>query len=257
MATIQRPTKEGSVRTYQEKVGLGFVDILASEMDADLDTIYAAWNGGVDSVTLKDGAVTTPKLAAAPNGVATGNLNDLAVTTAKLADAAVTTAKLAAAPNGVAPGNINNAAVTAAKLGVGATIRGINSKAIPLAFQSAASAWTAITTLALTCSGGWVLLVAAGGFIGAVLADSNTYTFGLGFGVDTATPLVATGASYDVRSPTVAGNTMRIALPPPIAWVQPTAGSHTFYLSCAVSSTSIFLATHAVNAGSFYAVEFC
>jgi Chaperone of endosialidase len=73
MATIQRPTKEGSVRTYQEKVGLGFVDILASEMDADLDTIYAAWNGGVDSVTLKDLAVTTPKIV------------DGAVTYAKLA----------------------------------------------------------------------------------------------------------------------------------------------------------------------------
>jgi hypothetical protein len=64
MATIQRPTKEGSVRTYQEKVGLGFVDILASEMDADLDTIYAAWNGGVDNVTLKDGAVTSAKIVA-------------------------------------------------------------------------------------------------------------------------------------------------------------------------------------------------
>jgi hypothetical protein len=62
MATIQRPTKEGSVRTYQEKIGLGYVDILASEMDADLDTIYAAWNGGVDSVTLKDNAVTTAKI---------------------------------------------------------------------------------------------------------------------------------------------------------------------------------------------------
>lgn len=45
MAT-QRPLKEGSVRTYQEKVGLGFSDILASEMDADLDTIYDAWNAG-------------------------------------------------------------------------------------------------------------------------------------------------------------------------------------------------------------------
>lgn len=63
MATIQRPTKEGSVRTYQEKVGLGFVDILASEMDADLDTIYAAWNGGVDNVTLKDGAVSDAKIS--------------------------------------------------------------------------------------------------------------------------------------------------------------------------------------------------
>jgi hypothetical protein len=42
---LQRPLKEGSVRTYQEKVGLGFTDILASEVDADCDTIYAAWNG--------------------------------------------------------------------------------------------------------------------------------------------------------------------------------------------------------------------
>ncbi len=100
MAT-QRPLKEGSVRTYQEKVALGFPDILASEVDADLDTIYAAWNGAlpanaVDTTQLADGAVTTPKLAAAPNGVATGSLNDLAVTTAKLNNLAVTTAKLAA-----------------------------------------------------------------------------------------------------------------------------------------------------------------
>src|SRR4029453_1459840 len=64
MATIQRPTKEGSVRTYQEKMALGFVDILASEMDADLDTIYAAWNGGADTINIKDGAVTYAKLAA-------------------------------------------------------------------------------------------------------------------------------------------------------------------------------------------------
>jgi hypothetical protein len=63
MATIQRPTKEGSVRTYQAKVGLGYVDILASEMDADLDTIYAAWNGGTDTINIKDGSITYAKLA--------------------------------------------------------------------------------------------------------------------------------------------------------------------------------------------------
>src|SRR5262245_22445247 len=65
MATIQRPVKEGSGpnRTYQEKVGLGFVDILASEMDGDIDTIYAAWNGGASTINIKDGAVTLAKLA--------------------------------------------------------------------------------------------------------------------------------------------------------------------------------------------------
>jgi hypothetical protein len=64
MATLERPLKEGSVRTYQEKVALGFADILASEADADLDTIYAAWNGGADTVNIADGAVTSAKLAA-------------------------------------------------------------------------------------------------------------------------------------------------------------------------------------------------
>jgi hypothetical protein len=78
-----RPLKEGSVTTYQQKVALGFPDILASEMDADLDTIYAAWNGGVNTANLVDGSVTTPKLANAPNGVTTAKLNDGAVTWAK------------------------------------------------------------------------------------------------------------------------------------------------------------------------------
>src|SRR5262249_25448192 len=44
---LQRPLKEGNVRTYQEKVALNFLDILASEADADHDTMYAAWNGAL------------------------------------------------------------------------------------------------------------------------------------------------------------------------------------------------------------------
>ncbi len=60
---VTRPLKEGSVTTYQQKVALGFPDILASEMDADLDTIYAAWNGNVGTANLIDGSVTFAKLA--------------------------------------------------------------------------------------------------------------------------------------------------------------------------------------------------
>jgi hypothetical protein len=59
---VTRPLKEGSVTTYQQKVAAGFPDILASEMDADLDTIYAAWNGGVATANLIDGSVTTAKI---------------------------------------------------------------------------------------------------------------------------------------------------------------------------------------------------
>jgi hypothetical protein len=97
MATLERPLKEGNVRTYQAKVALGFLDILASEVDADCDTIYAAWNGGLpaDSVgttQLISGAVTQPKLAT--NAVGTAQLIDAQVTQAKLANNAVGTAQL-------------------------------------------------------------------------------------------------------------------------------------------------------------------
>jgi hypothetical protein len=60
---VTRPLKEGSVTTYQQKVAAGFPDILASEADADLDTIYAAWNGGVATANLIDASVTYAKLA--------------------------------------------------------------------------------------------------------------------------------------------------------------------------------------------------
>jgi hypothetical protein len=98
---VTRPLKEGSVTTYQQKVALGFPDILASEMDADLDTIYAAWNGNVGTANLVDGSVTTAKLAndavtsakILDGTIATGDLADLSVTTAKIANNAVTIPK--------------------------------------------------------------------------------------------------------------------------------------------------------------------
>jgi len=94
MAIISRPTKEGGAATYQGKVAAGYTLILASEVDADIDTIYSAFNGGVDTPNLVNGAVTGPKLgpgavsttnlATAPNGVGNTNINDGAVSEAKL-----------------------------------------------------------------------------------------------------------------------------------------------------------------------------
>jgi hypothetical protein len=66
MATIQRPVKTYGNRTYVAEVAAAPSNedpILASEVDGDLDTIYAAWNAGADTVNIKDGSVTYAKLA--------------------------------------------------------------------------------------------------------------------------------------------------------------------------------------------------
>lgn len=92
MAQIPRPPKQGNVTTYVQKVAAGFPRILAGEMDADLDTIYGAWNAGADTANIADGAITSAKLAA--DSVGPRELQDAAVQTAQLAAAAVTTPKL-------------------------------------------------------------------------------------------------------------------------------------------------------------------
>jgi len=102
MAKIPRPPKQGNTTSYVAKVAAGYTKILAGEVDADFDTIYNAWNTGTDTANLKDGSVTSAKLAAdavgprelADGAVFTNHLQDLAVTTPKLADGAVTTVKV-------------------------------------------------------------------------------------------------------------------------------------------------------------------
>lgn len=92
MAVIQRPAKEGNATTYQGKVAAGYTKILASEVDADIDTIYAAWNAGVDTVNIKAGAVTAACLA--PNAVTGSALAPGSITNAALAAGSVNSSNI-------------------------------------------------------------------------------------------------------------------------------------------------------------------
>ena len=74
MPILSRPAKQGGATTYQEKVAQGYKTILASEADADLNTIYDAWNTGVDAVNIQPGAITADKLA--PNQIGPRELAD-------------------------------------------------------------------------------------------------------------------------------------------------------------------------------------
>lgn len=120
MALISRSTKSAS--------GTGDFSsgpILASEMNADLNTITDAINGGLDEANLADNAVTAAKLQTssvtsakiADAAVTTPKITDGAVTTEKLPDAAVTSAKLA---SGAAVGNIDTGTITNGMLASGA-----------------------------------------------------------------------------------------------------------------------------------------
>src|SRR5215469_4292539 len=92
MATIQRPTKQGNATTYQGKVAAGYTTILASEMDADLDLMYSAWNQGVDGSNIQPGVITGNMLA--PGAVGTRELQDGGVQTIDIGDGQVTNAKI-------------------------------------------------------------------------------------------------------------------------------------------------------------------
>jgi hypothetical protein len=214
MATIQRPVKEGSVRTYQQKVGLGFVDILASEMDADLDTIYAAWNGGADTINLIDGSVTTPKLASAPNGVSTTKLNDLAVTLAKLA--------------------------------VGASIRQLISGGIPVAFYTSSTTPVDVVAPSITSQGGCIVLIASGGW--GAKNPANTDQFAEFIVMRDSTTILAWRYPMNAGSTTLA----TFPLPPIIALDQPVAGLHTYHFQVDVSATGCSFFTGPANRSGYY-----
>src|SRR5215467_2738088 len=59
---LSRPIKRGNVRTFDDEYNRGFTDIWASEVDAEFDNLYGAWNNELNAsrVTISPSPPTGP-----------------------------------------------------------------------------------------------------------------------------------------------------------------------------------------------------
>jgi hypothetical protein len=235
---LQRPLKEGSVRTYQEKVGLGLTDILASEADADFDTIYGAWNGALGGDLT--GALPNPELAA---GVVRGTPS-AGGATREIAKASIWGGD-----------DLINASVTLAKLAAGAAIRQVIVQTVPSNFATNASTSTDFLTLSITTAGGLVVLLATGAWYGNYTADGLLHRFTLAVGRDQTAPGFW-AIDCDITMAVVAGGlALRTPLPTFVVVDQPAPGPHVYHFSALSTDTAAYFVTATNNPGRIWALE--
>jgi len=127
MANIQRNIKTFGTRTFAAEVAAApgnKVPILSAEVDADFDTVFQAWNGGVGLGDIADGSVGTNQIA---NGAVTNaKLGADAVTSDKIKDGEVKEADLAT--DAVTTVKIKDLNVTKAKLEIGASLWSVGAQ---------------------------------------------------------------------------------------------------------------------------------
>ena len=239
MSTIERPTKTYGTRKFVSEVAAApgnYAPILSAEVDADIDTIFNAWNLGVDTVNVKDNSVSTAKL------------QDLAVTTTKLADGSVTSAKIQ--DNSISTNDLANGSVTVAKIQVGQTAYQTRAQAVPAgAFVNSPSGYvTFVSFPALVMRGGLVMLFGNIGWrINMSIGNYNVVLVWLRSGT------IVQAVQYNIGC----NSSCQVPLPVPQIFDWPGAGTFTYVLQVAIGgSPGCQVITDASFPGYVHLIEF-
>jgi hypothetical protein len=79
MGTILRPLKAGGNRRYTDEVAAGHTDIIDTEIDGDLDTVYTLVNGNLEDANIKAGAgIVRSKLSLGTDWIVNADVNSAA-----------------------------------------------------------------------------------------------------------------------------------------------------------------------------------
>lgn len=225
MGTISRTTKAGS-GTGDFAAG---TTIVASEANADLNTLYNEINGALDANNL------------AANAVGTSEIQNSAVTTAKIADSNVTTAKIA------------DANVTRAKLATNARSQAASTAATPsLAFNTTE---TTLASTSITTTGGRVLSFPSFTlYANIIAATAGTVTVVITIRCYRDSTLLFT-YQRTVGNVNPTYGIPGVPIPLSVFSDAPAAGTYTYSVSAQGSSGSATLFTESTAPGALLCVE--
>ena len=219
MALIARPLKT----TGQTNYASGSTTILATEVDADLNTIYGDYSGNVTNSNIAPAA---------------------AIATSKIAqDAGIVAAHLAAS------------AVTTAKIAQNATMVNFQSVVVP-SFSGITTTETQLFTLpAFTprnAASRIVFFGAIGYYLETASVSGTAVILRLRRGVGGTT---VQRVDYEVQSPSTSVH--RHVFPAPV-WLDttPTVASTVYEITAQVNTVGVFSSVSTASRGTFYAIEF-
>lgn len=240
------------------KVWVAGETLTAADLNSNFSAVTQQVNGNLKDVNVAaTAAIKGSKLAATPNGVGTSQINDLAVTSGKLAAGAVTLGKIGAGAvdttalgaSAVTSAKIQDLGIATGDLAVLATTPGFQT-GTPTPSLSITTTETDVVTLpALTTRGGRVLVF---GSVGLAVGATNT-------GCDLTLRLYSNGVvvhavSFEFTAFGTGGGVIA-PLPTPMTLLTSLPGTYTIKMTAQATPTCA-LSTRAVNTGSLYALEF-